>query len=199
MIEIPDIDLFSLAPGLLALLLSLYNYWVMRKPAHIIPDEIITYALISSEYEESYKFCFPMVFHNTGAKKGVIKGIKVGFKKEGQVRYVDVVGRARLLDVEEDEAERGDWQSFTRNGYRIILPTFPLPIEGGSSVDLILVATASFEDGILPLDQECEYVVEVRFGNNKINQASYPFFLAKSIIPDDRIIWIEPKQEVESD
>ncbi|MHA2338721.1 MAG: hypothetical protein ACXACX_15540, partial [Candidatus Hodarchaeales archaeon] len=72
-LSFPDIDLISLIPALFAVILSLYNFYKMSKSANIVPNEIISYGLISSSYQGGFKLVLPLLFHNNGAKKGLIK------------------------------------------------------------------------------------------------------------------------------
>ena len=75
-----DLDVVSFIPALFGVLLSIYNWLQMRKPADIYPGRLVNYGFISSSYEKAYFFCFPLAFENAGANKGLITDIKIGFK-----------------------------------------------------------------------------------------------------------------------
>lgn len=185
-----EIGYISLGTALLGVLLSLFNYYKMTKPANIIPNEIINYGLISSSYQESYKLCIPLIFHNDGAKNGMITSVKIGFKTNDKINYLDVTGKAKLNELVDENLESTDWDGFAKHGYRIVQPTYPIQVQGFESADIVLICTTPYEDKFLPIDSKSECVIEIKFGKNKTNQIKFPFYLAESVIPDDRIIWL---------
>ena len=190
-----EIDPISLAPALFAVILSLYNYYKASNPANIVPTEIVNFGIISSSYEGAFKFVFPLVFHNEGAKKGVIKKIKIGFKSTGkEIKYFDELLKVRLQELTDDLAQLTDWAKFIEHGYLIINPTYPVSIESDSALDLVLVATCPIEESIVPLDEASEYVIEVYFGKNKVRKEFFPFSLHNDEIPDDRLVWLSPRE-----
>ena len=188
-------DLISLIPALFGAILSLYNFFKMSRPANIMPTEIVNYGIISSSYENSFKIVLPLVLHNDGAKKGIIKNIKIGFKQDGTVKYLDDLLKVRLNELTDDLALRSDWKKFTELGYGVIQPTYPISILSDSSIDLTMIATCAYEEEVIPLDKESEYVIEVYFGKNKLNKITAQFSLLESNIPDDRLIWLPPVSE----
>lgn len=187
-----DIDVISLIPALFAVILSLYNYYKMSKSADIVPNEIISFGLISSSYQGGFKLCIPLIFHNDGVRKGLIKDIKIGFITNNIIKYLDITGKAKLSELDDDTAQRSDWNKFTKEGYRIIQPTFPIPILGDESIDTVLIATAMYEDEVLPLDKDSTCVIEVYFGKNKMKKIDFPFYLSEDSIPDNVIKWFNP-------
>ncbi|MFX0094776.1 MAG: hypothetical protein ACFFBD_23770 [Candidatus Hodarchaeota archaeon] len=189
------LDLISLVAALFAVILSIYNWLMMRRPAKIFPNEIVNYGMIYSEEHEGAKLILPIIFHNEGAKKGLITRIKVGFKHGESVKYLVFVGRARLMELSEDTAFQGDWDSFEKEGFTILQPTYPIVVPGGESVDVVIIANAWHTDGILPVDKETTCVIEVYFGNEKMNKVEFPYLLKKKHIIDNVICWYEPISE----
>ncbi|MHA2365179.1 MAG: hypothetical protein ACXAC7_14565 [Candidatus Hodarchaeales archaeon] len=187
-----DISLISLPTAFFGAFLSLYNYYIMSKPANIVPNQIISYGLINSGYQESYKFCIPLIFHNNGAKKGLITDVKIGFKTNGDTKYLDITGKAKLIELVDEQLASTDWDGFTKHGYRLLQPTYPIPILGNESIDVVLIGTSAHEDNDVPINTECKCVIEITFGKNKTNQIEFPFYLDENVIPDDRIIWLSP-------
>ena len=186
-------DLISLLPALFAVVLSIYNYYKLPRPANIFPTELVNYGIISSSYENSFKVILPLVFHNEGSKKGIIKKVKVGFKQNSTITYFDNLTKVRLNELDDNIAQLTDWNKFIEHGYRVVQPSYPIPISEYASVDETFVGICSYDEKLIPLDQECEYIIEVYFGKNKVNMLNFPFFLSKEDIPDDRLIWLEPK------
>ena len=92
----------------------------------------------------------------------------------------------------EDEARNTDWEKFTKYGYRILQPTYPISILGDESADVVLIATSNHKDGELPINKEVECIIEVYFGKSKMNKIKFPFLLKDDDIPDDRIEWYSP-------
>ena len=185
-----EIDVISLTPALFGAVLSIYNFYKMSKPANIEPTEIINYGIISSSYEQSFKIILPLVFHNDGAKKGIIKNVKFGFRNGQRISYVNNLFKIRLNELSDDIAQLCDWNKFIDQGYRILNPTYPITVLSDTSIDVTFIATASVEEDIIPIDTKCEYFIEIFYGNNKIKKKFLPFFLAKDDIPDDRLIWL---------
>lgn len=187
-------DLLALIPAVFAVILALYNWFQMRKAAKIVPNEIINYGLISSDYHGGYKLILPLIFHNDGARKGMITQVEVGFiHDEGkEIKYLDMDGKAILNEVGEDVAQRSDWDKYTELGYRMIQPTYPIVVLGDESTDVVLIASASHEDKIVPKDKDAECVIKVRYGKNKVNMITFPFRLSDDKIPDNMITWLSP-------
>jgi hypothetical protein len=196
-LSLADIDLISLIPALFAVILSLYNFYKMSKSADIVPNEIISYGLISSSYQGEFKLVIPLLFHNNGAKKGLIKDIKIGFITNNDIKYLDITGKAKLTELEDEASQLSDWDKFTKDGYRIIQPSFPISILGDESTDTVLIATSVYDDEIIPLDRESKCTIEVYFGKNKMNKVEFPFYLSEDSIPDNRIKWFKPSKSQE--
>lgn len=188
-----EVDFISLGPAVFALLLSVYNWYKMSRPANIYPNEIINYGYIASSYQGGFQLCIPLILHNEGANRGMITGIKIGFQFENEVKYIDLLGKARLLEVDINQATRFDWDKFESDGYRMIQPTYPIVVEGFESADVILIAQATFEENAIPIDTETDCVIEIKFGKNKTNQIKFPFYLStESSEVDNRLVWYEP-------
>lgn len=188
-----ELDLISLAPAVFALVLSIYNWLKMNKPADIHPNEIINYGYIASEFNGGVQLCIPLILHNEGANRGMVTGIKIGFQNGNEIKYLDILGKARLNEVNINQAHSFDWDKFEKDGYRMIQPTYPIVVEGFESSDVTLIAQATFEENVLPIDTETNCVIELKFGKNKINQIKFPFFLSKEFSEiDNRLMWYEP-------
>lgn len=188
-----QVDIISLIPALFAVILSLYNFYKMSRPANIFPTEVVNYGLISSSYENSFKMVLPLVLHNNGFKKGVIKQIKIGFEQNGSITYFDSLTKARLTELSDNVAQLADWNKFIEHGYRVLQPTYPISINADSSVDVTLIAICSYDEKVIPLNSESKFIIEVYFGKDSVNKISFPFFLDEEDIPDDRLEWFSPK------
>ncbi|MHA1776724.1 MAG: hypothetical protein ACTSWC_08095 [Promethearchaeota archaeon] len=186
-----EIDLISLVPALFGAILSLYNWFQARKPAKIEVGELVNYGFISSSYEKALFFCFPFIFENSGAKNGAITYIKIGFEYDGVIKYIDVDAKVKLNELSGTQAPQMDYEKFTNEGYRIILPTYPIKIEAGESEDVSLISTVSLDDQIIVPDKKGKMVVEVYYGAKKMNKREFPFMLSnESVDSDDVLLWL---------
>lgn len=188
-----NIDYFSLIPATFATLLSLYNWFMMNKPANIKPLELISYGIISSEFHEGRQLCLPLIFHNDGANKGLITRVKVGFKDHAgsTPRYLEVLGRIKMQEVDVNTLYQFDWDSFEQDGYRMQLPTYPIVVEAFSSQDAIFIAQTGDQD--IPVGKEVEAFIEVTYDNGKQNTVSFPFMLSEeNAAIDNQLTWLEP-------
>ncbi|MHA1520280.1 MAG: hypothetical protein ACTSVZ_06820 [Promethearchaeota archaeon] len=191
-----DVDFLSLIPAIFGALLSIYNWLQQNKAADINPGRLVNYGFISSSYEKALFFCLPLAFENDGAKKGLITEIKIGFKHGDEIKYIDVDAKVRLNELTGASAPRMNYEKFTDEGYVILLPTYPIGIEGGDSQEVTIVSTVSLEDGIIPVGVDTELVIEVYFGNNKSNTAKFPFYLSQeSVDSDDILIWLKTEDK----
>ncbi len=188
-----EVGLIAMVPAVFGFLLSLYNWYMMNRPANIVASDIVNYGFISSGFEEAMLFCFPLIFSNEGAKKGLISEIKIGFKKEGEIKYIDLDGKVRLKELDSATAPLLDWKKYQEEGYVILQPTYPIAVEAGESVDVTVMATVDLEEKAIPINEEVECVIEVEFGNKKRNKTSFPFFLSEETADiDDRLVWLKP-------
>ncbi len=190
-----DLDVVSFVPAFFGVLLSIYNWLQMRKPAQIYPGRLVNYGFISSSYEKAYLFCLPLTFENAGAHSGIITEIKIGFKNGSTIKYIDTDARIRLQELT-GASPNMDYEKFTDGGYSILLPTYPIGVEAGESEEVTIVSTVSVEDGIIPVGVDSEIVIEVYFGWDKVNTQSFPFYLSKeSADSDDVLIWLKTEDK----
>ena len=191
-----DIDLLSLIPAIFGALLSIYNWLQMNKPAKIYPGRLVNYGFISSSYENAMFLCLPLTFENEGAKKGLITEIKIGFKHGEEIKYIDVDAKVRLNELTGASAPSMNYEKFTDEGYVILLPTYPMGLEGGESIGITIVSTVSVEDKIIPVGVDSEIVIEVFFGTDKSNSRSFPFYLSKESADSDNVlIWLKTEDK----
>ena len=195
-----ELDIVSFIPALFGVLLSLYNWYLARRPANIHPSEFYEYGVISSSYYERILFCLPLIFHNEGKKKGMIKRIKVGFKHGDEIRYIDIDGKARLNELSSSKSDSIGWDDFQRDGYQFIKPTYPIIVEPDQSTDVVLISEVAKEDDIIPLDEHSTCIIEVYFRKNKMNKVEIPFYLSKDYIGEDEdLLWLNPAPPIDED
>ncbi len=187
-----DVDLLSMIPAIFAAALSIYNWLQMRKAANIKVGRIVNYGFISSSYEKALFYCFPLVLENEGAKSGVITEIKLGFQYNGETKYIDTDAKVVLNEMTGVAVPQMDYDRFTQEGYRILLPTYPINIEGNSTKNVTIISTVSLENDILQAGQEGKMVIEVYFGSNKVNKAEFDYYLSQeSFDSDNTLLWLK--------
>ena len=191
-----EVDLLSLIPAVFGALLSIYNWLQMIKPANINSGRLVNYGFISSSYENAMLLCLPLTFENEGAKKGLITEIKIGFKHGDEIKYIDVDAKVRLNELTGATAPNMNYEKFTDDGYVILLPTYPMEIEGGESIGITIVSTISAEDKIIPVGVDSEMVIEVYFGKDKSNTQNFPFYLSQESADSDNVlIWLKTEDK----
>ncbi|MCP4763612.1 MAG: hypothetical protein GY870_17705 [archaeon] len=189
-----EVDLLSLIPAVFGACLSLYNWWQMQQPAKIVPNEIINYGLISSSYEESLLLTIPLIFHNDGANKGMIKDIKIGFKHGEEIKYLDIDGKAKLSELTFNESQGMTWEKFQENGYSLLKPTYPIVVEPDVSTSVTVVSITPHSDGIIPVGKETQCIIEVKYDKDKVGKVEFPFLLSKELYDSDNtLLWVDAK------
>ncbi|MBY9000665.1 MAG: hypothetical protein KGD64_07110 [Candidatus Heimdallarchaeota archaeon] len=141
-----------------------------------------------------------MIFDNSGKKKGMIKQIKIGFKRDDEIKYIDIDGKVRLKDLSSSESDSIGWDDFQKEGYQLIKPTYPIIVEPDQSTDVVLISEVAKEDNIIPLDEHSTCIIEVYFRKNKMNKIEFPFYLATDYIGESEdLLWIKPVTPVDED
>ena len=185
-----DIDIISFGPAAFGALLSTYNWFQTKKPANIRPSKIVEYAIVSSSYDEVDILTIPLIFNNSGAFPGTITDIKIGFKNGNNVKYLDIMGKARLHELSTDQLITIAAEAYTKEGYSITMPTYPIDVFPGESTSIVLIATADHGENIIPLDTDAKWVVETYYGKNKKNTDEFPFKLTKEMHESaEYLIW----------
>lgn len=173
------IDLISMVPGVFATGLSLYNWLQTRKPANITPDQIIDYAIVSSSYDNADILTIPLVFYNSGAYNGIITDIKIGFKAGGKTKFLEIMGRANLSELTTDQMMNMAAEAYTKEGYTIVVPNYPINVLPGDTTSVVLIGVADHDENIIPTDVDAKWVVETHFGKNRVNKEEFDFRLSK--------------------
>ena len=88
---IAGINPIGIAPGLFASALSLFNWWKMRRPANLSVSPLIKYGVIYSRHNEATKLILPFIIHNNGAKRGLVKEVRFGFKTNQGVKFIPLM------------------------------------------------------------------------------------------------------------
>jgi hypothetical protein len=184
------IDFISFGPAIFGALLSAYNWLQTKKPANIRPNKIIEYAIVNSSYDEVDILTVPLIFNNNGAFKGTITDIKIGFKNGNDIKYLDIMGKARLSELSTDQLITMAAEAYSKEGYSITMPTYPIDVFPNESTSIVLIATADHSENLIPLDIDAEWVVETYYDNKKKNKDEFPFKLTKEMHESaEYLIW----------
>jgi hypothetical protein len=186
-----EIDLMSLIPALFGLALSIYNWLMMRKPEDIVPNKLISYAIVYSGAEEGHLLCFPLIFHNEGNANGMITNIKIGFKSGEKVEYIDVDSKVKLTEMSGTDAENISAEQFMANGYTISQPFYPIEVEAGGSTHAEIISFIGDDEKPIPFGIDTEFVIEVEFGDDEMNSVCAPFKIPKNIKGREQLAWFK--------
>jgi len=177
------LDPISLIPAIFATLLSIYNWYQLRKPADIYPYPLIEYGYIQSDYHKGYQLCLPMMFYNKGSNRGLITSIQVRFQSNPVIE-LEILGRAQMNDLSINAVYNFDWDSFEEEGYTIRLPTYPIAVEGKYSEDVIMIAQSTN----FPIGKHTECQIIVGFDDGRTNSCKFPFYLSKESAEVDNML-----------
>ncbi|MFX0114063.1 MAG: leucine-rich repeat domain-containing protein [Candidatus Hodarchaeota archaeon] len=195
---IDDISVY--APAVAALLLSLYNWYLMRRGANIQPDKLITYGLQNITWEDHQRYnrqekylYFPVLLNNEGMKAGVVSNIEIFFKgangekKIETVRRVDMNKAGGQLTIEE------------------LVPPLPISIPAGEGM------TVTFEcrdagNEIIPINEDLTCKIAVRYGKNHTSSIKFPFKVtSEDMLKARNVVWLQaieskkPAEEILTD
>lgn len=188
-----ELDIISFVPALFGAGLSLYNWLQMRKPAQLKLSPLIRYGLIYSELHQGTKLILPIIVHNDGSQRGIITGVKFGFRAGEKVINIPLIGQVKLKEVSEDIMIQGGWNDYRDTGFKFIMPIYPIEIEPYESKHVVMVANAWHTDGLFPVGIETTCVIELEYGDNKTSKTEFPFHLkAEDVLYNDVIGWYEP-------
>ena len=166
--------LYSLIPALGAIILSLYNWWVLRQGGKIKALQIVNYGLWSVKVDQRLvKHLFlPVILDNVAIRPALVTDIIISFENNGGKKELDVKRRIELTMPPGAMSGMGINQ-FRINQTKEIVPFYPIPVNGQEGRMVMLDCIDHGE--VIDLDQEHICSIEVRFGNNKKAITNFPF------------------------
>ncbi len=191
-----ELDIVSFIPAAFGTILSAYNWYMANRSAKIFPNKFVEYGVIHSKYQESILLCLPLLFHNEGAKKGMIYQIKVGFRKSdmSEIKYIDILGKIHLHELNYEDIELIDWDKFQEKGYSFVRPTYPIVVDPGESTNVNIISIDALEDNIVPIDENSTCVIEVYYGIDNKKTTEFSFKLRSADLgEDDYLWWLRPE------
>lgn len=181
--------LYSLVPALGAILLSLYNWWVLRQGGKIKPLRVVNYGLWSVKVNErKVKNLFiPVILDNIAIKPALVTNIAIFFSSANGNKELPVTRRIELTMP-------GSMSGLNVNQFRInntseIVPFYPIPVNGLEGRMVMLDCHDGGE--IIELDEELTCNIEVTYGSEKRSAISFPFRLSSENYEKalDHITW----------
>jgi hypothetical protein len=166
-------------PGVGAAIISIRNWWVLRKGADITPLPIVNYGLwaIKSGDKTNKMLILPLLFNNDGVKNGLVVNVEVSFSSGGQYKPIQIRRKIRLNDFSEQEMRNMNLTDFRNKVISSVNPSFPVPVyahEGN---------TAMFEgfdgDNAIPIGKETMCQIKVIQQDGKTNSIEFPFRLTQ--------------------
>ncbi|MHA2294569.1 MAG: leucine-rich repeat domain-containing protein [Candidatus Hodarchaeales archaeon] len=162
-------------PGLAAVLLALYNRYMLMRGAILEPDPFVTYGLSAFDPVEGKPrkiFYFPILVNNSGSKTGLITDVEITFQgtDEEKILYVE-----RRVEVKQGPTSR-DLLSYRREDFQELVPQFPayVPPNEGST---LLLECIDYSNDVVGINEELTCKVVVKYGSDKSSTMTFPFKL----------------------
>lgn len=167
---------YSLVPAIGAILLSLYNWWVLRQGGKIKPLKVVNYGLWSVKVDNrKVKNLFiPVILDNVAIKPALVTNIAIFFSSDNRSKELTIMRRIELT-MPKTLSGLGINQ-FKINNTVEVVPFYPIPVNGLEGRMVML----DCHDGgdVIDLDKELICSIEVTFGNEKSSIISFPFNLS---------------------
>lgn len=192
-------DLFTIIPGIGAALIAIRNWLALRKGADITPHRILSYGIVrdSADEPEVKNLYFPILFHNEGTKGGMITKVEIFFQNGEKIKQLPIISKIKLRELTDDQVNLGrqyaDMVTFEEKGYTIQIPTYPIAVAAGESIEAMFFCVDYKEDNIIPLDKDIKCIIKIEYGKNKVNKIEFPFILtSEDFDGTDLVRWFKP-------
>lgn len=163
-------------PGVAAVLLSLYNWYQMRRDANLEIEPFVTYGVnypIAKQKMNQWppkKFLyFPIVIGNTGYKAGMINDIILTAKYKSEEKSLTITRRVEL-----HKQEGSNPLVYTKMDFLEVVPSFPAYVPPQEST-MILLECEDEDHDVLPLNEDLKFKVMINFGKGKTSSSEIPF------------------------
>ena len=183
--------LYSALPGIGAVLLSLYNWYILRQGGRIKPLKIVNYGIWAIKKDPTmFKHLFmPIILDNSAIKPALVTDIQISFQgPNGESKQIDVKKR---IELNMPGSTSGKTVIEFKQAYtKELVPFYPIPINGQEG-NMVMLDCLDSENAIT-LDTECICTIEVSYGANKRSSVSFPFKLSSQDCEKarDGIIWL---------
>lgn len=163
-------------PGVAAVLLSLYNWFQMRRDANLECESFVTYGAhypVAAQRVNSRppaKFLYiPVVIGNTGYKAGMINDIILTAKYKSDEKYLKINRRVEL-----HKQEGSNPLVYTKQDFLEVVPAFPAYVPPQEST-MILLECEDEDHEVLPLNKDLKFKITINFGQGKTSSMEMPF------------------------
>jgi len=174
-------------PGIGAVLLSLYNWYQMRRGAVIKLNQSVSYGLIrDEEIDGAVKYYFPILTYNEGSKAGMITAITISFKSSTGEKRIDISRRVEMIHEEGTEEE-----DISIIGLEPMFPYF-VPADEGN---VTIFECIDYDHEVIPLNKRLTCKISIRYDNKKKTSVEFPFQLYSeeiSLLLRGSMKWIKP-------
>jgi Leucine-rich repeat (LRR) protein len=162
-------NLPAAAPGVAAIGLSLYNWYLMRRGAKLNLDKFVTYGVYSPEISDAPPktiFYFPILVNNTGYKPGMISEVSIVCTGPGGKKNLKI---NRRIEIHKE----GDPSVYTSSDFREAIPQFPFSVPSHEGIMFLLECTDIYHD-VLPPDEDITFQINIKYGKNKSASIEFP-------------------------
>ncbi len=163
-------------PGVAAVLLSLYNWFQMRRDANLEIEPFVTYgahypvAIQRQSSRPLAKFLYiPVVIGNTGYKAGMINDIILTAKYKSDEKYLKINRRVEL-----HKQEGSNPLIYKKEDFLEVVPSFPAYVPPQEST-MILLECEDEDHEALPLNEDLQFKILINFGQGKTSSLEIPF------------------------
>lgn len=162
-------------PGVAAVGLSLYNWFLMRRGANLKLDIFVTYGLYSPTPREgppTTHFYFPILVNNVGTKPGMINEIKISCTGIDGEKLLNLNKRVEI------QKELGqDPSNYTINDFMEVVPQFPISVPAQEGTMFLLKCSDVYND-VIPLDEDITFKIMLTYGKKGTSTIEFPFKLS---------------------
>ncbi|MHA2095466.1 MAG: hypothetical protein ACW98F_12675, partial [Candidatus Hodarchaeales archaeon] len=179
-------------PGVGAVLLSLYNWYQMRRGAVIKLNQPVNFGLIRDEEKDgAINYYFPVLTYNEGSKAGMITDMTISFKSGTSEKRIDISRRVEM--VHEEGTEEEDTSIIGSN------PMFPffVPADEGN---VTIFECVDYDHEVILRNKPLTCKINIKYDHKKKSSIEFPFQLYSeqiSLLLRGTMKWLKPSvQEV---
>ena len=101
-----------------------------------------------------------------------------------------------LHDLRNLEDSETIYEKFTDEAYVILVPTYPIVLEAGESINTTIVTSVGVDEKSVPIGTDAELIIEVHYGAKKFNTKKIPFYLSQENADSDNVLlWLKPEDK----
>lgn len=190
----PVTILIAVFPGLGALFLSLYNWFISQQGAKIKPLPIVHYGLWKVGRKLNYIVYIPLLLSNYGSKPGMVTSVHIFFDTSSGTKEIEF---GRRVELRKSDKAEGAFQT-TQQDFEEQIPPLPVFVGPNESQMYLLECYDNEETNILHPGKTISCRIRIKYDGNKSSTTSFPFYFTEE---DDKRVrtsvgWIKNEPSV---